>query len=129
MIKFPALFPALPSCSIAQRFFQSHQPDAGPPPARGRYYTYLYLAWLLPGAVGPGVGLLMFHFLGNSWTVDDLRPIFYFGLALEVPLPPPCSTRARPQPLYKPSTLTRQSQHAIHSYHSIHCSTRIGMQH
>eukprot|EP00873_Tetraselmis_striata_P014795 jgi/Tetstr1/435059/TSEL_024029.t1 len=60
--------------------------DSVPTGQRSRYYTYLYLAWLLPGAVGPGVGLLMFHFLGNSWTVDDLRPIFYFGLALEVPI-------------------------------------------
>ena len=49
-----------------------------------RYYNYLYISWLLPSAVGPAISVLMFHFLGDTWTIQDLQPIFFCGLALEV---------------------------------------------
>ena len=62
-----------------------------------RYYNYLFLAWLLPSAIGPAISVLMFTYLGDNWTISDLRPIFLLGLALEVPPPPPS-----PPPPYTP---------------------------
>uniref|UniRef100_A0A061R3F8 Mfs general substrate transporter n=1 Tax=Tetraselmis sp. GSL018 TaxID=582737 RepID=A0A061R3F8_9CHLO len=59
--------------------------DSVPTGSRSRYYNYLFLAWLLPSSVGPLVSVLMFNFLGNTWTIEDLRPIFLCGLVLELP--------------------------------------------
>mmetsp|Transcript_39556 Transcript_39556/g.112189 ORF Transcript_39556/g.112189 Transcript_39556/m.112189 type:complete len:474 (-) Transcript_39556:235-1656(-) len=59
--------------------------DSVPTGERSKYFNYLYLCWLLPSAVGPLVSVLMFHFLGDTWTIQDLQPIFYCGLVLEIP--------------------------------------------
>ena len=62
--------------------------DEGSPEARGgRYYTWLFVSWVVPSCVGPALSCLMLHLLpGGGWTLDRLRAVFMVGWLLEVPV-------------------------------------------
>ena len=61
--------------------------DSLPAGLRTEGYTYLFGAYLLSSAVGPGVTLIMFASLSSKyedWTLTELRPVFLVGLGLEI---------------------------------------------
>ena len=60
--------------------------DSVPRGERSRAYTVLFAAWLLPSCVGPAISAVMFARMGDHWTLEQLRPIFILGVALEVPV-------------------------------------------
>ena len=60
--------------------------DSVPRGERSRAYTRLFSAWLVPSCVGPAISAAMFARIGDSWTLEQLRPIFLTGIALEVPV-------------------------------------------
>merc|ERR1719399_2555129 len=60
--------------------------DSVPRGERSRAYTRLFAAWLVPSCVGPAISAVMFARMGDSWTLEQLRPIFLTGIFLEVPV-------------------------------------------
>jgi MFS family permease len=51
---------------------------------RSTWYTYLFAAWLVSSAIGPGVAVVLFKMYGNGWTLTELRTVMLVGLGLEV---------------------------------------------
>ena len=60
--------------------------DSVPRGERSQAYTRLFTAWLVPSCVGPAISAVMFARMGDSWTLEQLRPIFVTGIFLEVPV-------------------------------------------
>ena len=50
---------------------------------RSRYYNYLFVCSSVASAVGPLVSIVLFHTLGDDWSIFDLRTVIFVGLGLE----------------------------------------------
>lgn len=51
---------------------------------RPRLTTYKFIARASANAGGPLLSLILFHFLGDSWSLDQLRIVFLCGISLAV---------------------------------------------
>ena len=57
--------------------------DSTPRGKRATYYTYLEIGYVLSSISGPLVTIVLFHSMGNDWTMPTLQTIIYIGLAME----------------------------------------------
>jgi len=58
--------------------------DSIPTGERSKWYSYLQIAWLAPGALGPSLAIVLFLTLGNDWTFAQLEWIFMLGIIMHV---------------------------------------------
>ncbi len=59
--------------------------DSVPKGERSKWYTRLMLCYMLPSLAGPLAAIVLLTVYGDHWTLDELRPVFLFGVFAEVP--------------------------------------------
>ncbi len=59
--------------------------DSIPQGERSKWYTRLSICYMIPSIAGPLAAIVLLTFYGDSWTLSELRPVFLFGVACEVP--------------------------------------------
>ena len=58
--------------------------DSVPTARRSEFTTYKFMATALSSAGGPATSLFLFLFLGDTWTLQDLRFVFTIGCCLAI---------------------------------------------
>ena len=71
---------------IAEGALEALFADSIPTGERSYWYMRLEVVSLTTAAVGPAVSAIMFWSLGNHWTLEQMRPVLYTGLALQLPM-------------------------------------------
>mmetsp|Transcript_16098 Transcript_16098/g.30934 ORF Transcript_16098/g.30934 Transcript_16098/m.30934 type:complete len:493 (-) Transcript_16098:272-1750(-) len=59
--------------------------DSTPTGSRTTYYTIMFSCFLVASAVGPGMCVVLFIFLGDVWSLSQLKVVMLVGLGLKVP--------------------------------------------
>ena len=58
--------------------------DSTPAGKRSTYYQYQFTAYMLSSCLGPLVAIIMFQYLGDDWTLADLRIVIFTAMGLEI---------------------------------------------
>jgi MFS family permease len=59
--------------------------DSIPQGERSKWYTRLSICYMIPSLAGPLAAIILLTVYGDTWTLNELRPVFLFGVACEVP--------------------------------------------
>lgn len=55
---------------------------------RSKWFSYIFILYLVGSVLGPTVAIIIFVTLGNHWTLPELRNVFMAGLVLELTAAP-----------------------------------------
>lgn len=61
--------------------------DSIPTGSRSKYYNILFQAYVIPGIIGPLIGIIYFlTYAGDDWDIISLRDLMLVGISLQVPI-------------------------------------------
>jgi MFS family permease len=61
--------------------------DSIPTGSRSKYYNILFQAYIIPGVIGPVIGIVYFLiYAGDDWDIISLRDLMFVGISLQIPI-------------------------------------------